>query len=516
MYKIREVFRLLIDSKMSCREIAASLNMGKSTVNDVAKRIKNTELTYSETSTISDTDLLELLQMAQKNKSDKYNELAEQFPYFEKELKRTGVTIKLLWDEYKEKNPGGYGLSQFGYHFQLWRGSTKVSMVKNHKAGDKVYIDYAGKKLSIFDRETKQETFVEVFVATLPSTGYTYAEASLSQKKEELIKSTENALWYFEGVPNAIVPDCLKSAVTTACKYEPEINKSFKAFAKYYQSTVLPARPYSPTDKAAVESSVSRVYQNIFAKMRNKTFYSLTELNKEIFKHLEDYNNKPMQRIGLSRKQLFEQIEKNTLNPLPLDYYTPKTTRILTAGLNYHILLKEDNHYYSVPYKYSRKKVTVEFTDDDVEIMYENVRIASHKRSNQPNKYTTVKEHMSPNHKHYNSWSPEYFISKAEKIGSETVRVIKVTINNASHPEQGYKLCTGILNLATKYSNSKLEMASKKALSVDTYQYSFFKNILKNNQLDVEQLEMFETTPKIHKNIRGNVNKIAKGANNEQ
>ena len=503
MYKIRDLFRLITDNKMSYRQIGKVLSIGKSTVSEIARRINATNLSYNNITALSDTQLLELLQMAKKNQSIKYKQLSDQFQYFDKELKRHGVTIKLLWEEYRKKTNDGYSLSQFGHHFQLWRGSTKSTMKLEHKAGDKLLIDFTGKKLSIIDRKTGKETLLEVFAAILPSSGLTYVEAVYSQEKHNLIKSTENALWYMGGVPNAIVPDCLKSAVTNGNKYEPEINRGFKDFAKYYGSAVLPARPYSPKDKAAIEGAVKIIYQRIFAKIRDKIFYSLEEINQEILRLLEEYNNKPMQRTGISRRQMFDDIEKSTLKPLPFQYYLPKKHCKLTVAFTYHIYLSEDKHYYSVPHTFIEKKVNVEYDDNEIEIYYDNMRIAVHKRVDKPNGYTTNTDHMPPNHRFYSEWSYERFVNWASKISDSTKNLIEKVLDSKEHPEQGFKVSLGILNLSNKYGNTNLDKAAKKALFYNTYSFKFIKNILENNLLEIEEDELFHTPPINHKNIRG-------------
>jgi len=504
MYKIRDVFRLVKENKLSCRSIAKTLNIGKSTVNDFAKKINNIALSYEDVCSLSDSEILELLDMANTNQSERYKYIAERFPDYEKELKKTGVTVKLLWEEYIEKNPQGYSLSQFSRHFQLWRGSTKSSMHINHKAGDKMFVDFTGKRLYLTDMKTGKAIPVEVFSAILGASNLTYVEATVSQEKKEFIKCVENALWYFGGVTNAIVPDCLKSAVTKGDKYEPEINRDFHEFARHYQTVVLPARPHSPKDKAMVEGAVKIIYSWIFAKLRDKVFYSIKDLNSEIFRLLEEYNNKPMQRIKLSRTELFKEVEKSVLKPLPLNLFDFRMYAKLTVAFNYHIFLSKDKHYYSVPFQYIKKKVEVRYNDNDVEIYYDNVRIACHKRSYKPNGYTTNAEHMPQNHNFYASWSPDKFLSWAEKIGTDTKALINSIFESKEHPEQAFKVSLGILNLSKEYGNDKLNKACKKASYYDATTLKFVKNTLLNNSLEIESKDLFEKLPVNHENIRGN------------
>ena len=504
MYKIRDIFRLVKENKLSCRSIAKTLNVGKSTVNGFAQKIKNIPLAYQDVCTLSDSEILELLDMANTNQSERYKYIAERFPDYEKELKKTGVTVKLLWEEYIEENPNGYSLSQFSYHFQLWRGSTRSSMHIEHKAGDKMFVDFTGKKLYLTDIKTGELIPVEVFSAILGASNLTYVEAVISQEKKDFIKCVENALWYFGGATNAIVPDCLKSAVTKGDKYEPEINRDFLEFARHYQTVILPARPYSPKDKAMVEGAVKIIYSWIFAKLRNRVFYSIEDLNSAIFKLLEEYNGKPMQRIKLSRTELFNEVEKSVLKPLPLNLFEFRMYARLTVAFNYHIFLSKDKHYYSVPFQYIKKKVEVRYNDSEVEIYYDNVRIASHKRSYKANGYTTNKDHMPPHHKFYASWSPEKFLSWAEKIGTDTKIFINSILESKEHPEQAFKVSLGILNLSKEYGNDKLNKACKKALYYDVFTLKFVKNALLNNSLEIESEDLFDIVSVNHENIRGN------------
>ena len=503
MYKIREIFRLVLEN-LSCRQIAQTLNIGKTTINYFSKKIKESGFTYKEISDLTDTDILELLNMGQSNQSDKYKNLSDKFPYFEKELKKKGVTVKILWEEYIAENPDGYSYSQFSHNFQIWRGSTKSTMRQEHKAGEKMFVDFTGKKLYITEIKTSQKIPAEVFIAILGASNLTYVEALSSQEKKDFIKCVENSLWYFGGVPNAIVPDCLKAAVTKADKYEPEINRDFQDFAKHYNTVVLPTRPYSAKDKALVEGAVKIVYSWIFAKLRNKEFYSIKELNCEIFKLLNEYNGKEMQRIKMSRTALFNEIEKDCLKPLPFDLFEYKMIAKLTVAFNYHIYLSKDRHYYSVPFTYIKKRVEVRYTDNDVEIYHDNIRIASHKRVIKPNGYSTNPDHMPPNHRFYSEWSPERFLSWAEKIGEDVKVFIKNVLESKEHPEQAFKVSLGILNLSKTYGNVKLNKACKKGLYFNNFTLKFVRNILVNNLLEIEQQDLFKNIFPVHENIRGN------------
>jgi transposase len=369
-----------------------------------------------------------------------------------------------------------------------------------------MFVDFTGDKLSFKDIISGNDIEVEVFVAILGNSGLAYAEAVLTQNKENWIIANDNALWFFGGSPKAIVPDNLKSAVTKACKYEPEINPDYADFAKHYNLAILPARPYSPKDKALAENMVRNVYMRVFAPLRNNTFYSLNELNNAIRNKLDDFNNRPMQKLKLSRRQLFEQVEKNELNPLPKERYQLKSFQMNSSvHINYHVELKEDKHYYSVPYKYRGKKVNIIYTKKIVEIFYNSkLRIALHSRETGINKYTTLKDHMASHHKFVAEWNPERIKRWAGKIGKEVENVVDIILKRPVYPEQAFKTCIGIISLAKKYSEVRLNNACKRAHNYDSYSLRSIKNILSKGLDKIEEPELpFDSPLPEHKNIRG-------------
>ncbi|GFP19701.1 hypothetical protein HKBW3S03_01206 [Candidatus Hakubella thermalkaliphila] len=405
MNKVREIIRLHEEMGLSYRKIARALRISHPIVSQDIAEVKAAGLGYADIKTLSDTKLLELLEK-RRNETERYKKLSERFPYLAQELKKTGVNRLLLWEEYRKECSNGYSYSQFCYHLQVWLNAADVTMHLNHKAGDKAFVDFAGKKLSLVDLKTGEVRPVETFVAILGASQLTYVEAVESQKKENWIKANENALWYFGGVPAALVPDCLKSGVTKGDKYEPDINPEYSDFAQHYHTVILPARPHSAKDKALVENAVNLVYIRIYAPLRDRIFYSLEDLNQAIWELLEGHNKMNFQRLGKSRRQLFEEIEKPALKPLPLERYELRTFLNLKVQFNYHIELREDRHYYSVPWEYKGKRVQVLYTDRVVEIYHDHLRIAFHKRDRTPHKYTTLREHMPPHHRFYDEWSP--------------------------------------------------------------------------------------------------------------
>lgn len=505
MKKIREIVRLHEKCGLSLRKTAQALNLSRPVTNDYYVRCQRSGLTYEIIKDMPDDELLMVLQAETAEVFDKrYQRLAGSFEYFARELKRVGVTRHLLWEEYRRDEPEGYGYSQFCWHFQTWEKSHELSMHMEHKAGDKLFVDFAGKKLSITDRKTGISQPVEVFVAILGASNLTYVEAVMTQQKHDFITVNVNTLHYLGGVPRAIVPDCLKSGVTKGNKYEPEINPEYLDFARHYGTTILPARPYKPRDKAMVEGAVKIVYSWIYAHLRDRVFYSLEELNRAIREELEQYNNRKMQRYGQSRRELFDEVEKTALQPLPAHVYEIREYKRLKAQFNYHVYLSVDKHYYSVPYRYRGKQIDVLFTVSTVELYHNNVRIAFYKRNRSKYGYTTVPEHMPPNHRWRDDWNAGKLISWGESIGEEVKTVVEAVLSSRQHPEQGYKTCLGIVNLAKSFGNTRLVKACRRAIDYEQYSYRMIKNILQNN-MDIynEEPALSDTAVPIHENIRG-------------
>lgn len=505
MKKIREIVRLRERCGLSLRKTAQALNLSRPVTNDYYSKCHKHGLTYEIIKDMPDDELLKVLQADATDVIDKrYRRLSGRFHQMAKELKRVGVTRHLLWEEYRQEEPEGYGYSQFCYHFQTWEESQELSMHMEHKAGDKLFVDFAGKKLAITDRETGMSQPVEVFIAILGASNLTYVEAAMTQQKHDFITVNVNTFHYLGGVPRAIVPDCLKSGVTKGDKYEPEINPEYLDFARHYGTTILPARPYKPRDKALVEGAVRIVYSWIYAHLRDRVFYSLDELNRAIRVELEYYNGRKMQRYGQSRRELFDEIEKTALMPLPAQVYEIREYKRLKAQFNYHVYLSMDKHYYSVPYRYRGKQIDVLFTASTVELYHNNVRIAFYKRNRFKYGYTTVPEHMPPNHRWRDDWNAEKLIGWGESIGDEVQAVIEAVLLSRQHPEQGYKTCLGILNLAKSFGNARLVKACRRAIDYEQYSYRMIKNILQNN-MDVrsEEPTLIETAVPLHENIRG-------------
>jgi transposase len=373
-----------------------------------------------------------------------------------------------------------------------------------HKAGDKMYVDFAGDKLSVIDKETGEEQSVEVFVSVLGASHLTYVEAVFSQKKEDFIGACEAAMHYYGGVPAAIVPDNLKSAVIKSSKYEPTINETFNDFAEHYSTAVLPARAYRPRDKALVENAVRIIYTRIYAKLNGHIYFTIEELNTAIRAALEEFNNTLLKGRNYSRRSQFEEIERHTLQPLPPLRYEFKKQLYVTVMKNGHVCLSEDKHYYSVPYHLIGKKVKVMYCHQRVEMFYNYESVACHKRLKSPHNYTTDKDHMASTHRFVADWSPQRFLSWAEAIHKDVKFYIANILDKKQHPEQAYKSCVGILGLAKRVGNDRLIKACQRAMDYELFNYKTIQQILeKGLDAQTEDEESKQLKMPLHDNIRG-------------
>ena len=499
--------RQLINLKnqgLSNRKIADLLQISRNTVNSYIQAFESHAYSYDQLLSLDDLELKELCAPESEVSSDRYEALASQFEYFSTELKKPGCTLLTLWQEYRQKHPQSYGYTQFTHHYNLWANKLEVSCKLNHKAGEKLFIDYTGKKLCFVDRHTGEQKEAEVFVGILPCSQYTYVEASQSQQRDELIGSVRRCIEYFGGVPEAIVSDGLKSAVSKASKYEPVINKTFKDFALHHGCVVDPARPYSPQDKALVEGAVKLVYQRIFYPLSKMTFFSITELNAAIQELLIKYNNFVFQLTNYSRRELFLSTEKQYLKPLPATTYEIRYYRRAKVQKMGYIYLSSDKHYYSVPYRFIGKHVEVCHTERVVEIFYNHQRLCTHKRDKAPGHYSTQKEHIPEGPNKYSEWSLPFFQKKASSIGPNAVQYITRLILQYPYKPIGYKQAMGITTgLPSLYSSTRVENACGRASVLDRCSFQIIENMLKSG---MDQLEMLTTEnnhiPE-HENIRG-------------
>jgi transposase len=488
------------ESNRSCSSI---LSMHRNTVNYYVRQLIATGIDYPDLLKLSDSDLKEFFPVRTVSDSDRYEDMAQYFSYFKKQLLLPGGTREVLWKEYLHKHPEGYGYTQFNEHFNSWLNQTKASGKLIHKAGDKLFVDYCGKKLHVVDKQTGEIQEVEVFVGILPCSGYTYVEASRSQKREDFIQSINNCFQFLGGSTKAIVPDNLKSAVSKASKYEPILNKTLKDLALHYGCVINPTRSYSPQDKAMVEGAVRLVYQRIFFPLRNITFFSIEELNRELQAALVGYNDYLMATYQASRRKLFVDLEDQFLQPLPVDPYQIKYYKRAKVQKMGYVYLSDTKNYYSVPYRYIGRQVELQYSRDTIEIYHQSERIASHKRGYRPGQYITVKEHMSSTHQFYNDWSPEYFNKLAKGIGPRTCEYISHLIKQQDYPETGYKQALGIISLKKAFEKHRIEKACAMALTHERYSYRTIKRILENNMDKAIETKPQQLFIPVHMNIRG-------------
>jgi len=507
---LKQIITLHLDG-FSNRKIAQQLGISRNTVNTYMSYFQSSTHTFANLLEMSNSALNELFTAHTTIKNQRYDELQQYFDRINQARNHPGFTFTFHYKEYSEQVKNPYSFSQFMEHYNRKYKKEKGSMKLEHIAGNEVFIDYAGKKLEIVNRETGEITSVEVFVAILPNSQYTYVEASMNQKRESLIQSMGNALSFFGGVPKAIVSDNLKSAVKRASKYEAEVNRTFKDFARHYNCVVNPTRAYSPQDKALVENAVQLAYQRIYYPLRNITFFSLADLNKEIRRLLDDYNNLLFQRKEASRKELFQSVERQYLKPLPQTKYELKDYRRAKVQKMGYVYFSPDKNNYSVPYQYIGKTTQIHYTGSVVEVYYKNKRIALHKRSPAKGVYITDKNHLSSTHKAYTQWSPDYFEQLAKPHGENVVAVIQAIFRHVDYPETSYKRAMGIIQLHRSYGSKRLNAACLIALYAETYSYKRICNILKNS-LDLQVLEIQKTQkenqPHIppHDNLRGSAN----------
>ena len=435
MLNIRHILRLHTQNQTTS-EIIVQTGIHRLILKKIINDFKGSKLSFSEINELSDKDLEDLFKRPPENlHSKKLKTLYSLFPEIDRELKRNGVTKALLWEEYKRKYPDGASSSAFLFHFSQWKARKTPTIRQNHKAGDKLFIDFAGEKLIIKDKEAGKEKPVEVFVAVLGASQFTYVEAVMTQRKEDFISACENALHFFGGVPAAIVPDNLRSAVTKYDKYEPTINETFADFAEHYSTTILPARAYRPKDKAIVENTIKIIYTRIYARLRDDVFYSLESLNNAISVTLEEHNNQILTGKDYSRRQKYEEVEKSVLLLLPAMRYEFKKQLYATVTKNGHVALSLDKHYYSVPYGCIGKRVKVMFTNYKVEVFDNYQLIAIHKRLQRPFKYTTDKEHLPPAHRFVADLEPDKLLTMADEIHKDVKLYIAKILDIKQHPE---------------------------------------------------------------------------------
>jgi transposase len=499
MRKLRELLRLKA-SGLSSREIGASLGIGGTTVVDYLARARRAGIAWPLPDEMSDAALEALLFPPPVNVPKSERPLPH-WPTMYAELKRPGVTLQLLWEEHRAIAPNSYGYSRFCELYRAWEGKLTPTMRQAHVAGERVFVDYAGTTIDIFDAATGEVHACQLFVAVLGASSYTYAEATRTQTLPDWIGSHTRAFSFFGGVPGMVVSDNLKSGITKACFYEPAVNRSYEEMASHYDTAVVPARPLKPRDKAKVEAGVLLATRWIIAKLRNRKFFTLAELNEAIADCVTTLNDKVSRHLGASRTALFNEVERSALKKLPAETYEFAAWKEVKAGLDYHV--EVEKHYYSVPHALIKEKMWARITARTIEVFHNGKRVAAHVRNSSNRKHTTIREHMPSSHRRYADWTPESLKRRAGEIGPRTSALIDVVLRSRTHPEQGFRSSIGILRFAKTHGPDRLEAACARALDIGAHSYTSVKSILKND-LDRRRPAAATDGPAIvHPNIRG-------------
>ena len=502
MKNVREVLRLKLDCQLSARKIAQSSGFARSTISDYLTRFSQSGLNWPLPPDLSDAELAQRLFRDSQVSSDTVTKDRPEpdWSLIHGELRRKGVTLQLLWQEYKLAHPDGYQYAWFCERYAQWRGRGDLVMRQHHRAGEKLFVDFSGTTLPIVDPSTGEISKAELFVAVMGASSYTFVLALKSQKVEDWILAHVKAFEFLGGCPEVVVPDNLKSGVTQACRYEPQIQSTYSELARHYGVAIVPARSGKPKDKAKVEGGVLLVLRWVIAKLRNEIFHSVDEVNRAIQPLVLALNARSFRKIKGSRQSLFESIDRPALKPLPQHPYEFAQWKSARVHPDYHI--EVDGHYYSVPHALVGKKLDVRWTLTTVEIFYENIRIASHLRALSNRRHTTLPEHMPESHRQA-EFSPDRFMRWAEKYGPATSATVERVMQQRRHVEQSYRSIMGILRLGEVYGGQRLEAACRRALLIGSCRYSSIESILKKG-LDREELEPIEEkTLPLHGNVRG-------------
>ncbi len=502
MRKINEVLRLRFELKHSHRQIARSIGAASSTVAEYLRRFDESGLAWPLSDALTEAELeAKLFPPAPNVPAAERTE--PDWAALHREMRRPGVTLMLLWQEYRGKHAQGFAYSWFCEHYRVWVGRLDLVMRHEHRAGEKVFVDYAGPTMPIIDRDTGELRPASIFVAVLGASNYTYAEATWSQELPEWIGAHVRLFSFLGGVTEIVVPDNLRSGVTRAHRYEPQINPTYAELARHYGVAVIPARAARPRDKAKAEAGVQLVERWILARLRNRQFFSLAELNVAIAELLAELNQRPFKKLPGSRASTFEMIDRPALKALPTQPYEYADWKKVRVHIDYHI--EFDHHYYSVPHALVGKELEARATATTVELFHRGVRVASHIRSRRAGKFTTLPEHMPASHREYAKWTPERLREWAASIGSQTECVISAILAARRHPQQGFRSALGVLRLGKHYGADRLEAVCQRAHKLHITTFKSIESMLKNN-LDRAPLDQ-EATPRqlplLHENIRG-------------
>lgn len=502
MRKIREVLRLRFAAQLTVRKISASTKISVGGIQKLLTKANNLSLTWPLPEELDDSQLAKMFYPRADTRSSSRFEIPD-WAEVHRELKPKGMTKNLLWQEYTQQYPNRcYSYSQYCDRYLHWLKKQKRSMRQVHKAGEKLFVDYAGKTMPIVWQTTGEVRFAEIFVAVMGASNFTFCEATWSQKLPDWIGSHVRAFEFLGGVPEIVVPDNLRSGVSKACRYDPDVNPSYQQWAAHYGTVIIPARPRKPQDKAKAEVGVQIIERWILARLRHQTFFSLSELNYCIKALLLEVNNKPFKQLKGTRQSWFDAIDKPALTSLPKQKYQYTEIKRVKVNIDYHVQF--DQHHYSVPHHLVGEKLELHATDNLIEVYFHNNRITSHARRHHPG-MTTIAEHMPTRHEKHHKWTPGKLKNWASNIGDEVLRWVTSLLAQKQHEQQAYSVCLGLLSLSKSYESQRLNNACAIANKHSLYRLKHIKDILKSNQdkLPIDSKEQLSLLPQSHENIRG-------------
>jgi transposase len=504
MRKLTEILRLKA-AGLSGHQIARSCDVARSTVAEYLERMRLAGLSWPLPPELKEEDLERRLfgENSSTRNRDVLRPLAD-WPTVHKELTKKGVTLKLLWQEYRQEQAEGYRYSQFCEHYRRWAKSIDVCLRQTYRAGERLFVDYSGLTMPLHDPDSGQIHEAQIFVAALGASHYLYAEATRSQQLPDWIEAHAHAYEYLQGVPEITVPDNLKSGVTRACRYDPDINPTYQDMAAHYGTAIIPTRPRHPRDNAKAESGVQIIEREVLAPLRHQTFFSLAELNRAIWARLAEVNRRRFQKLEVSRYDLYLEIDKPALKPLPPTPYEYAEFHKARVNIDYHIEVR--GHYYSVPYELKGEQLDVRLGARTVEVLNKGRRVAAHVRDDSKGRHTTEAAHMPSAHREHLAWTPSRIIHWAGTLGPHCGQAVQQIIDSRPHPEQGYRAALGIIRLAKGYAAARVDAACRRALALDVCRYQSIKSILKSGK-DLEPLlsdpSAIGTCRIYHPNVRG-------------
>lgn len=502
MRKFKEILRLRYDKELSQHQIARALNLSVGVVNKYLRAAEAAGIGWPVPEELTETQIRRKLFPAD-GPALPPGYAQPDFALIHQELKRKGVTRFLLWEEYAAGNSNDhYSYSQFCFHYQKWSRRLKLSLRQTHRAGEKLFVDYAGQTVPVIDSgEIRQ---AQIFVAVLGASNYTYVEATLTQQLHDWTGSHVRAFEFFGGAPELIVPDNLRSGVSHADRYEPELNRSYQEMLAHYGTTAIPARPRKPRDKAKVEVGVQIVERWMLARLRHRKFFSLLELNQALRELLENLNTRPFKKLSGTRRSQFEALDLPVLQPIPARAYEFAEWKKARVHIDYHVEVQ--GHFYSVPHSLVTRELDVRMTATAIEFIHQQKRVAVHPRSDLKGGQSTIPDHMPPRHRAHREWDPVRFLDSAAEIGPHTCELTAAILKEREHPQLAYRSCLGLLNLARRYSPERLEAACQQALAIGAHRQSSVRSILQRG-LDLQPMTDVETSSTLpaHGNIRGGV-----------